>query len=190
MSWSSIFNRRGFLLGQYQQIHRYIDQAFLNSNPSSSISSPKSDFITDINSVCRGISFDYISTIGYKNMAARKQVFEWACEHKRLNPINIIHETCYISPDSKIGKGNIFFPGVIVEPGAIVGNNNIMWSNTTLCHDSILGSHNFIAASSVLGGHVKVGDLCFLGFGSIINDNLEVVDRTFLASGVLSPKVF
>ncbi len=173
----------GFVSEHYHSIYRYVDSSCFNDNGISAESIKSMNIISNPIFLEGASTFDYVSTIGYKNMLARQKAFEWAQSHYSLNPINVVHPKSYISPDARIGVGNIFLPGVIVEPGVTLGNNNIFWSNSTVCHDCIIGSHNFIAASAVLGGYVQLGDSCFLGFGSIINDHLKVADDTFLASG-------
>ena len=173
----------GFASSQYSKILRYVDKSFLDSNNFDAQAHASWPIIHNISESDLLRCPAYISSIGYKNMNARKQAFVHTLRaNQSIKPVNVIHGNAYVSHESIIGTGNIIFPGVVIEPGVSIGDNNIFWSNCTICHDAIIGSHNFIASSSVVGGFTKIGDSCFLGFGSIVNDNLNIANNTFLAS--------
>lgn len=160
----------------YKEFYLYVDDNYLGClQPNSSV--------PVISSLPHGISADYVSTIGYKNMANRKIAYISMSNNECLSAVNIVHPAACISPFAHIGVGNIFFPGVVVEDGVCIGDNNIFWSNACICHDAVIGSHNFFAASVTIGGYCIIGEACFLGFGSIVNEQLELADHTFAASG-------
>ncbi|MCP9890257.1 hypothetical protein KBY57_04155 [Cyanobium sp. Aljojuca 7D2] len=176
-----------FIQDQYDQVYRYIDPSFLPVHEPTSIDGNQI-IIPIISSLSSDCPVDYVSSIGYKNMTARKIAFENIVASKPVSPINIVHPNAFVSPDAILGLGNIIFPGVIIENGACIGDNNIIWSNSCICHDATLGSHNFIAASSIIGGFSHMGNCVFLGFGSIINDKISIASNSFLASGAVVTK--
>ena len=118
------------------------------------------------------VDFKFVIALGYKQMRARKRIFEMI-KSKGFNLINYIHSTATVMGEIK-GEGNIILANTIIEPYSVVYDNNILWSNTLICHDSIVGSHNFIAASSIIGGFSKVLDNNFIGFNSVIKENIIV----------------
>ena len=173
-----------FVGNKYDKIVSFVNPEYSSRLPQDHCLSVITSFPSEI---VEG-SADYISTIGYKNMEARKHAFCTLSANYFLDPVNIIHPRSFISPEADIGVGNIFFPGVVIEDGVKIGDNNIFWSNSCICHDSTLGSHNFFAASVTVGGFCSVEECCFLGFGSIINEDLKIAKRTFVASGTVLTK--
>lgn len=116
--------------------------------------------------------FKFIISIGYKEMRARKKIFDMI-KKKGFSFINYIHPTSNIMGEI-VGEGNIILANTIIEPFSKVHNNNIIWSNALICHDSVVGNHNFIGALSIVGGFSKINDNNFLGFNSVVKDNIIV----------------
>jgi sugar O-acyltransferase (sialic acid O-acetyltransferase NeuD family) len=178
-----------YLSHAYDQIYKYVDQDAIEKQDLLQTETTRhTQIISNLSSIIDNASIDYISSIGYRNMGARKAAYERMLMHDTLNPINIIHPSAYLAPDAEIGLGNIIFPGATIENGVRIGNNNIIWSNTCICHDAKIGSHNFLAASSTIGGFATIGDCSFLGFGSIVNQELSLCNFSFLASGSVLTK--
>ena len=166
-----------WISGSYSRIYYLVDSGYSNQNQSY-----RSNIIPDVSHFS---SAHYISSIGYKDMMARKVAFETIKAMENILPINYLHPQSYIAETANIGIGNIIFPGVVIEDGVKIGNNNVIWSNCTLCHDSVIGDHCFIASSSVIGGYTRVENSCFIGFGTIINENLLLKQQIKTASGTV-----
>ncbi len=127
--------------------------------------------------------YRFIIAIGYKQMRARKRVFDMI-KSKGFSLINYIHSTATIMGEIK-GEGNIILANVVIEPFTEVFDNNIIWSNSLLCHDSLVGSHNFIAASTIVGGFSKVLENNFIGFNSVIKENIIVNKEVLIGANSL-----
>ncbi|WP_196757506.1 hypothetical protein [Prochlorococcus marinus] len=171
------------LQDNYIRVYKLVDPSFSDERASNAFDCISR--IEEIREECTPPIFDYVSTIGYKNMKYRMRAYLNSISNKLLQPVNVIHPAAYVSASASLGVGNILFPGVVVEDGVTLGDNNIIWSNACICHDAKIGSHNFIAASVTIGGLSIINDSTFMGFGSIINEKLELASDSFLASGTV-----
>lgn len=88
-------------------------------------------------------------------------------DNRKVQPINAIHQTAYISTDATIGHGNFVNAKVNVGAGATIGSHCIINSGTIVDHSS------------------KVGDFVQLGAGSIANANVTIEEGAFIGSGVI-----
>ncbi len=87
-------------------------------------------------------------------------------ERRKVQPVNAIHETSYISTDAAIGHGNFINARVNIGAGAE------------------LGSHCILHTAAVIDHHVKAGDFVQVGAGSMINSEVEIGEGAFIGSGV------
>ncbi|GAB2624715.1 acetyltransferase [Belliella aquatica] len=88
-------------------------------------------------------------------------------DNRKVQPINAIHHTAYISTDATIGHGNFVNAKVNVGAGATIGSHCIINSGAIIDHGS------------------KVGDFVQLGAGSIANSNVTIEEGAFIGSGVI-----
>lgn len=88
-------------------------------------------------------------------------------DNRKVQPINAIHQTAYISTDATIGHGNFVNAKVNVGAGATIGSHCIINSGAIVDHSS------------------KVGDFVQLGAGSIANANVTIEEGAFIGSGVI-----
>jgi len=124
----------------------------------------------------------FLSAIGYRNMRARRQVFERLVRDGH-EPVSFVSLRAMVSRSAALGPGNIIMPGVVIEPLAGVGPGNLFWSQSLVCHEVVVGSHNYVSANCVLGGQSRVGDLCFMGNGSTTIDGVVLADETQILPG-------
>ena len=137
----------------YEEFYLYVDHDFLGLSQSDST-------ISVISSLPEGISADYISTIGYKNMARRKSAYIAMSSKEALSSVNILHPAAYISSAAQIGVGNIFSPGVVIEDGTtvIIISFGLILASVMM---QLLVIIIFIAASVTVGGYCVVGGMLF-----------------------------
>lgn len=88
-------------------------------------------------------------------------------DNRKVQPINAIHHTAYISTDATIGHGNFVNAKVNVGAGTTIGSHCIINSGAIIDHGS------------------KVGDFVQLGAGSIANSNVTIEEGAFIGSGVI-----
>lgn len=88
-------------------------------------------------------------------------------ERRKVQPINAIHKTAYISTDAVLGHGNFINAGVHLGAAATVGSHGIFHSRAVVDH------------------HAKIADFVQVGAGAVINSNVTVGEGAFIGSGVI-----
>lgn len=105
----------------------------------------------------------------------REKAFQWLKEG-RVQIATLIHPENYISDGTKIGKGCIFYRGVIVYYDSCIGENTVMKEYTSISHDSELGNHCILMEKCTVGGYSRLGNkICFYP-GVVAKDELTVGD--------------
>lgn len=96
----------------------------------------------------------------------RKFLVKLLNEQRKVQPINAIHETAYISSDAELGHGNFINAKVVVGAGAKLGHHGIFHTGCSIEHQ------------------VEISDFVQIGAGSIINSNVKIEEGVFIGSGV------
>lgn len=96
----------------------------------------------------------------------RKFLVELLNERRKMQPINAIHKTSYISTDAVIGHGNFINSQVNIGTGAEIGQ------------------HCIIHSGAIIDFKSKLGDFVQVGAGSIINSEVTIEEGAFIGSGV------
>jgi sugar O-acyltransferase (sialic acid O-acetyltransferase NeuD family) len=86
---------------------------------------------------------------------------------RKVQPINAIHETSYMSTDAIIGHGNFINAQVNIGAAAKIG------------------SHCIFNTGAIVDHHAEIGDFVQIGAGSIINAGVVVKEGAFIGSGVV-----
>lgn len=94
--------------------------------------------------------------------------------------INFIHPLSYISPDIRLGNGNVILSNATIHSGVKLGNNNIINSNVVIEHETTIGDDNFIAACACIGSKVSIGNTCFIGLNSSIRENILIANEVYI----------
>lgn len=95
----------------------------------------------------------------------RKFIVELLNERRKVQPVNSIHSTAFISSDAAIGHGNFINARVTLGTGAEIGQHCILHTGAIIDH------------------HVKVADYVQIGAGSIINSEVMIEEGAFIGSG-------
>jgi len=96
----------------------------------------------------------------------RKFLVQLLNERRKVQPINAIHGTAFISTDAAFGHGNFINARVNIGAAAEVGSHCII-------HSGVIVDHK-----------VKVADFVQIGAGSVINSEAEIGEGAFVGSGV------
>lgn len=97
-------------------------------------------------------------------------------------------DTCYISPDAKIGQGSIIYPNTIIKGAAVIGRKCKLGPNAVLNGCSV-GDGTEINSSQVLestiGNNVKVGPFAYIRPDCRIGNNIRIGDFVELKKAVI-----
>lgn len=96
----------------------------------------------------------------------RKFLVEMIHERRKVQPINAIHKTSYISTDATIGHGNFVNARVTIGAAAAIG------------------SHCIFHTGAIVDHSVAIGDFVQVGAGSVINADCVIEEGAFIGSGV------
>jgi sugar O-acyltransferase (sialic acid O-acetyltransferase NeuD family) len=116
----------------------------------------------------------FLKLIGHKaeafvavdDVKYRKFLVELLNERRKVQPINAIHHTAYISTDAVIGHGNFVNARVVIGAAAEVGQHCIFHSGAIIDHKA------------------KIADFVQIGAGTIVNSEVIIEEGAFIGSGV------
>lgn len=87
--------------------------------------------------------------------------------------------------NTKVGAGNVVFPGVTIDRFSSIGHNNVISAGTYIAHHCKVGSHNLFGPGVHLSGLVTIGSGCSFGAGVMIEPYVTIGDRCSIASGTV-----
>ena len=115
----------------------------------------------------------------------RKYLVEMLNDRRKMQPINAVHSTAYLSTDAAIGHGNFINANVSIGAGAIVGNHGIFHSSVILEHLVEVGDYVQIGAGAVINSGVKIGEGAFIGSGANIVSGVSIGKNARVGAGSL-----
>ncbi|EON77252.1 acetyltransferase [Lunatimonas lonarensis] len=115
----------------------------------------------------------------------RKYLVKLLNERRKMQPINAVHKTAYISTDAAIGHGNFINGKVSLGAGASVGSHCIFHSGAVLEHLVEVGDYVQVGAGSIINSGVKIGEGAFIGSGAIIVSGVKIGKNARVGAGSL-----
>ena len=97
----------------------------------------------------------------------RKFLVEMLNERRKVQPVNAIHQTAYISTD------------------AVIGHGNFINAKVTIGTASSIGSHCIVHTGAIIDHGVKMGDFVQVGAGAVINAEVTLEEGAFIGSGAV-----
>lgn len=104
-------------------------------------------------------------------------------EKRKVQPINAIHETAYVSTDAEIGHGNFINAKVNIGAGTKVGSHCIINSGAIIDHSAILGDFVQIGAGAIINSNVIVEEDAFIGSGVILVSGVTIGKNARVGAG-------
>lgn len=120
--------------------------------------------------------------VGIGDNSERKRVFE-ECVALGETPVTVVHPSCVVGPEVKIGAGAFLAPGVVVNVGAVIGENAIVNTGATVDHDSVVGSHAHVGPGCNLCGATRIGEGALMGVGGCVIPQRSVGDWSVVGAG-------
>lgn len=96
-----------------------------------------------------------------------------------------LHNNCFISPYSQIGKGTVVMQYASVNSNTKIGKHCILNTASVVEHDCILEDFVHISPNATLTGNVKVGEGTHIGAGAVIIPNIVIGKWCVIGAGAV-----
>jgi len=113
----------------------------------------------------------------------RKFLVEMLLENRKVQPVNAIHQTAYVSTDAGIGHGNFINAQVTIGAGAVIGSHCILHSGSIIDHLVKLGDFVQVGAGTIINSEATIGDGAFIGSGVTIVSSVTVGKNARIGAG-------
>lgn len=127
---------------------------------------------------------EIVIAIGYKDLAARKKVYEKVIGDGYRIP-TLVHPQAYVSSASHLDHGNIVMVGATIDAFCKVGRLCVFWPGSVVNHDSLIEENSFISPNATLCGFTRIGASSFVGAGAVIVDRKNVPPGSFVKAGTV-----
>lgn len=104
-------------------------------------------------------------------------------EKRKVQPINAIHKTSYISTDATLGHGNFINAQANIGAGAKLGNHCILHSAAIIDHQAEIGDFVQVGAGSIINAGVVVKEGAFIGSGVVIVSGVTIGKNARVGAG-------
>lgn len=94
-----------------------------------------------------------------------------------------VHNSSWISPYAKLGRGNLINSGVHINANAMIGSFNYVESNVTIEVDVAIGDYCNIHTGAIIGQGVQVHDGVTIGSGAIIYQGVTIGRGAYIGPG-------
>jgi acetyltransferase EpsM len=98
---------------------------------------------------------------------------------------SVVHETAWISPTARLGRGVAVFAGARVNTGASIGDHGIVNTGAIVEHDVQLGAFTVVSPGATIGGGAVIDEETYLGLGCRIRDHLRIGKRVMVGMGAV-----
>jgi len=126
--------------------------------------------------------FDIVLGVGYKHMAARREIAERVRSSGFKLPA-LVHPRAHVSSTARISDGALVMAAAVVDTESIAGPLSVLWPGAILNHHAVLEGNTFLSPGSIVCGNTRLGTDCFVGAGAVVADGLEVPSHTFVKAG-------
>ncbi len=123
------------------------------------------------------------SFVAVDDVKYRKFLVELLNERRKVQPINAIHQTAYISTDAVIGHGNFINAKVTIGAGTEIGQHCILHSGAIIDHKAKLGDFVQVGAGSIINSEVTIEEGAFIGSGVTIVSGVTIGKNSRIGAG-------
>jgi sugar O-acyltransferase (sialic acid O-acetyltransferase NeuD family) len=129
----------------------------------------------------------YVVCIGNEHGYAR-YVISQNLEKIGLEPLNLMHHTCYLDKTSIYKNGLIAMPFSMVHKFCMIGSQVIINSNATIEHESLVGNGVHIMSNASISGRAIINDYATIGTNATILPDITVGEGSFVGAGSVVSK--
>jgi sugar O-acyltransferase (sialic acid O-acetyltransferase NeuD family) len=113
----------------------------------------------------------------------RKFLVEMLLENRKVQPVNAVHQSAYISTDAAIGHGNFINAQVTIGAAAEIGSHCILHTGSIVDHTAKLGDFVQVGAGTIINSEVTIGEGAFIGSGVTIVSGITVGKNARIGAG-------
>lgn len=113
---------------------------------------------------------------------ARKRAFD-ACRQLGLDLPTLVHPNAYLSPQARLGQGDVLYPGCVVMPGCVIGNGVLINAGVTIGHEATIADFCNLNPGVRLGGRVTLREGVFVGMGACLRERVTVAENAVIGAG-------
>lgn len=106
----------------------------------------------------------------------------------RISFPTLIHPSCIIGDNNKIGVGSIICASTIITVNVQIGDHVILNLACTVGHDTTIATYCSFMPCVNISGNVVIENLVYCGTGVKIINNLKIGERTIIGAGSLVNK--
>ena len=133
------------------------------------------------------VDYAFIIALGYKHLKLKHKICNELIEQNKELP-NVIHNTCFVSDQTKLGMGNVFYPMCNIDIKSEIGHVNVFNNSVIISHDNNIGHANFFAPRFTSSGKVDIGNYNFFGSGSVVSNVIQIGDDNIICIGTVVTK--
>lgn len=142
----------------------------------------KDRYLGKINKIKNFQKFKFV--LGIANKVSKNNIIDFLkIEKVKVNFINVIHKSSFVSREVKLGKGNIIAPNSYISYGCSIGNFNVINFGSFLGHNIKLGNYNHLAPKCSVMGNCKISNSNYIGANSVIESEINIGSNNSILSG-------
>ncbi len=104
-------------------------------------------------------------------------------DNRKVQPVNAIHQSSYISTNAVLGHGNFINARVTIGTAAQIGSHCILHSGAIIEHQAELADFVQVGAGSFINSNVKIGKGAFIGSGVTIVSGVTIGKNARVGAG-------
>lgn len=99
--------------------------------------------------------------------------------------VNVVHDSCVISPDVQIGRNVMLMPSGAILSGVSIGSMCWFFARTTIEHDCTIGDNVVCGPGVTMAGCVTIGPHAFIGAGAVVCPEIAIGARALIGAGAV-----
>lgn len=125
----------------------------------------------------------YIVTAG--DIAERRSHYESLASATKRPASNGVHPQAWVSPNAKVGFGNLFNAHSAVNANAQVGDMNHFHTGASVEPDAKVGNYCTLSPGVRVGTRCEIDDEVFIGTGAVIYPGVKVGKGALIGAGAV-----
>jgi sugar O-acyltransferase (sialic acid O-acetyltransferase NeuD family) len=105
-----------------------------------------------------------------------------------LHPINVIHETAYVSATASFGEGILVMPMAVICETTRLGAYCLLNTNSSVDHGCSIGDGFHAMPGATIAGEIIVGDYVSIGSNATVLPRLRIGNGATIGAGAVVTK--